>query len=146
MQDFLSVCAEEPSPAAEYLKTTLDTEDVIIFTDRPQRSAYILAKDILRGFEKPFKNIALDKVENGQEILKLLDKITGNKELPHLFYHGKYVGGSRDIVFQYESGELEAALGVEPYMVLPKMYPDANDYAERERRLAEEAAGITPEY
>lgn len=146
MQKFLSLYAAEPSPAKEYLKTTLDTEDVIIFTDRPQRSAYILAKDILTGFEKPFKHIALNKVDHGQEILKELDKITDNKELPHLFYRGKYVGGSREIVLQYESGELEAALGVEPYMELPKMYPDAEDFAERERLIAEEAAGITPPY
>lgn len=64
--------------------------------------------------------------------------MTNNGELPHVFYKKAYVAGSRAIFLQYESGELEERLGVEPYMELPKMYPDETDYAIRKAELEQE--------
>ncbi|XP_054285477.1 uncharacterized protein LOC129005542 [Macrosteles quadrilineatus] len=122
---------QEVNHATDYVKTALDTDEVVIFTDKIQRSAFIFAQDVLEGFEKPFKPYVFGQEPHAKEIEKLLEKMTDNAELPHIFYKKAYVAGSRYIGMQYESGELEERLGVEPYMVLPKMYPDETDYALR---------------
>ena len=67
----------------------------------------IKASGLFTKLGAAFKELQLDKMENGKEIQDELLTVTGQKTVPNIFIQGKHIGGCDSLFKLYEEGKLQ---------------------------------------
>jgi len=70
-----------------------------------------MTKKLLNSQGISAKVIELNQVDNGDDIQKALQVISGQRTVPNVFVKGKHLGGNDDTQAAARSGELQQMLG-----------------------------------
>ena len=70
-----------------------------------------MTKQLLNSQGISAKVIELNQVDNGDDIQKALQVISGQRTVPNVFVKGKHLGGNDDTQAAARSGKLQQMLG-----------------------------------
>ena len=92
------------------MKDRVEGEKVIVFSKSycPYCSK---VKQLLESEGIPYTVVELDQHEQGQELQRILLRLTGQRTVPNVFIKGGHVGGASETLETYRSGELYKLLG-----------------------------------
>ncbi|EXB55427.1 hypothetical protein L484_005560 [Morus notabilis] len=107
----LSVCAAAESKSAAFVKKTISSHNIVIFSK--SYCPYCgRAKAVFKELKQTPHVVELDHRDDGSDIQDGLSEIVGRRTVPQVFINGNHIGGSDDTVEAYESGELAKLLGI----------------------------------
>ncbi|XP_054290422.1 uncharacterized protein LOC129005539 [Macrosteles quadrilineatus] len=116
----ISHLLQDDTPSTKFMKQTLESDDLVVFTDSKFRDTYKMTKHAMEIMEVKWKAVILYDEEYKDlkpGIEQLLEKITNNAVPPHVFYKQKYYASGRIISRLYAHGELETLLGLDAVLV-----------------------------
>ncbi|XP_074660861.1 uncharacterized protein LOC141913279 [Tubulanus polymorphus] len=93
------------SATAEYVKTTINGNPVVIFS-KTTCPFCTMAKDAFKDIGVAYEAIELNKMKNGSEIQDILNEMTGARSVPRVFVHGNCIGGGSETKSLHQQGKL----------------------------------------
>ncbi|KAK4528102.1 hypothetical protein GAYE_SCF51G6036 [Galdieria yellowstonensis] len=93
--------------ASQQVDALIKDEPVVVFA-RSDCPFCKQAKALLDALSIAYKLIEIDKVENGAELLEVLQKRTGQNTVPNIFISQKHIGGWTQLEQLYQKGLLRA--------------------------------------
>ncbi|GJQ11411.1 hypothetical protein GpartN1_g3202.t1 [Galdieria partita] len=92
--------------AAQLVENLIREEPIVIFS-RSDCPFCKQSKALLDALNMAYKLVEMDKVENGAELLEVLQKKTGQKTVPNIFISQKHIGGWTQLEQLYQKGLLK---------------------------------------
>ncbi|EDK47333.1 Glutaredoxin-1 [Lodderomyces elongisporus] len=103
----------QPTPVSPEIKqlieTTTQTNNIVVYSKTycPYCTA---TKNLLSQYGVPYELIELNSVNNGAEIQRALQEVTGQRTVPNIFINGKHIGGNSDLQALEQSNKLKQLL------------------------------------
>jgi glutaredoxin 3 len=79
---------------AERVDQLIQQNPVMIFSKSYCRKV----KSVFERRNTPYEALELEEDPQKDDIKDYLEKITGRRHLPHVFIHGKHIGGCKDLL------------------------------------------------
>ena len=95
-----------PEEAEEFVKTTISSYPVVMFTKRICPYCY-KAKSSFKKIDVKFEEVMLTGRSDCQIIQDVLLKMTGARTVPRVFIHGNCIGGGDETKALYVEGKLK---------------------------------------
>ncbi|OMJ85965.1 hypothetical protein SteCoe_12597 [Stentor coeruleus] len=96
-------------PLIDIIKSQFEEYKVLVYSKSDCEDSQKV-KQIFRQNNVTFEYFEVDNMNEGPQLLALLQKITSRKNPPFVFIKGKFYGSSREVRNGFASGELSKAL------------------------------------
>ncbi|KAJ5894588.1 glutaredoxin Grx1 [Penicillium taxi] len=84
------------SAAKTKAQSLIDSNSVVVFSK--SYCPYCKStKDLLNSLDAQFAVLELDKLDDGTDIQKALEEISGQRTVPNVFIDKKHIGGNSDL-------------------------------------------------
>ncbi|PHJ18677.1 glutaredoxin [Cystoisospora suis] len=100
----------EQKKVAEWVKTRIQRETVVVFTKSYCPYCQEALEILYSAGVKHVGVIEIDKLENTEQIQDALEKLTGARTVPRVFFNGSFFGGCSDLEAAEENGTLKDIL------------------------------------
>jgi glutaredoxin 3 len=97
------------SAATEKAKAAIDSNTVMVFS-KTYCPYCVKAKAALTGLNLQFNVFELDNMNDGDDIQKALEQMTGQRTVPNVFIKGKHLGGCDKTLAAIADGSLKKML------------------------------------
>jgi monothiol glutaredoxin len=115
---------QQSNPIRDAIQTAIDENPVILFMkgtpDQPACGFSARTVSILKALDRPFA--AVDILPDPR-IRQELSAISNWPTIPQLFVDGELIGGCDIVTEMFESGELQAVMGLDPAAPSPEPEP-----------------------
>ncbi|XP_076241138.1 uncharacterized protein LOC143183479 isoform X3 [Calliopsis andreniformis] len=88
----------------------LIASDTVVIFSKTTCPYCTMAKQVFNKLQQKYTTIELDQRDDWDEIQTILGEMTGARTVPRVFVKGICLGGGKDIVKLYETGELQKKL------------------------------------
>ncbi|XP_076241137.1 uncharacterized protein LOC143183479 isoform X2 [Calliopsis andreniformis] len=101
---------EKIMPVTKEQVDQLIASDTVVIFSKTTCPYCTMAKQVFNKLQQKYTTIELDQRDDWDEIQTILGEMTGARTVPRVFVKGICLGGGKDIVKLYETGELQKKL------------------------------------